>query len=80
MNGYVAPFSQQERLLHVAEAKKKLGSRITWLCDTMANDLKHALGDAPNSEFVIGPDGHVIHARRWSSPEQLRHRFGEAGR
>jgi hypothetical protein len=72
MNGYVAPFSLEERLLHVAEAKKKLGSRITWLCDSMANDLKHALGDAPNSEFVIGPDGRVLQARRWSSPEQLR--------
>ncbi len=58
--------------MHVAEAKQKIGSRFTWLCDTMTNDAKHALGDAPNSEFVIGPDGKVIQARRWSRPDELR--------
>lgn len=58
--------------MHVAEAKKKLGSRFTWLCDTMANDAKHALGDAPNSEFVIGPDGKFLKVRRWSRPAELR--------
>lgn len=63
--------------MHVAEAKKKLGSRFTWLCDTMANDAKHTLGDAPNSEFVIGPDGKVLQARRWSRPEELRADLGK---
>lgn len=71
-NGYITPFTLEERLLHVAEAKQKLGSRITWLCDTMANDLKHALGDAPNSEFIIGPDGKIVQARPWSRPDELR--------
>jgi len=58
--------------MHVTEAKKKLGSRFTWLCDTMANDVKHALGDASNSEFIIGPDGKFVKVRRWSRPEELR--------
>jgi Ca2+-binding EF-hand superfamily protein len=58
--------------MHVAEAKKKLGSRFNWLCDTMANDVKHALGDAPNSEFIVGPDGKFIKVRRWSRPDELR--------
>jgi hypothetical protein len=71
-NGYITPFTLEERLMHVAEAKKKLGSRITWLCDTMSNDAKHALGDAPNSELLIGPDGKVLQARRWSRPDELR--------
>jgi Ca2+-binding EF-hand superfamily protein len=71
-NGYITPFTLQERLMHVAEAKKKLGSRITWLCDTMANDAKHGLGDAPNSEFIIGPDGKFVKVRRWSRPDELR--------
>ena len=26
---------------------------------TIDNDLKHALGDRPNSEFVIDPDGKI---------------------
>ena len=71
-NGYVPPFTLHERLMHVAEAKKKIGSRFTWLCDTMANDAKHTLGDAPNSEFIISPHGKFVKVRRWSRPEELR--------
>jgi hypothetical protein len=71
-NGYITPFTQQERLMHVAEAKKKLGTRFQWLCDTMSNDAKHALGDAPNSEFVIDPQGKIVVSRQWSKPDQLR--------
>lgn len=71
-NGFVAPLSLKERLLHIAEAKRQLQSRITWLCDSLENDLKHALGDAPNSEFVIDPQGKLVVARRWSDPQQLR--------
>lgn len=71
-NGYVTPFTLDERLLHVAEAKKQLGTRISWICDSMQNDLKHALGDRPNSEFVISPDGEILVARQWSKPDELR--------
>ncbi|MDP6059060.1 MAG: hypothetical protein QGH33_09205, partial [Pirellulaceae bacterium] len=55
--GYVQPFSLQERLLHIQEARRTLGTKIDWICDTMDNDLKHALGDAPTSEFIISPEG-----------------------
>ena len=58
--------------MHIAEAKAKLGSRITWLSDSIDNDLKHALGDAPNSEFIIDPSGQIISARQWSDPQALR--------
>ena len=58
--------------MHVAEAKRTLGSRIPWICDTMENDLKHALGDRPNSEFVVDPDGKIVVSRSWSSPSDLR--------
>jgi Ca2+-binding EF-hand superfamily protein len=71
-NGYITPFTLKERLMHVAEAKKKMGTRFTWLCDTMANDTKHALGGAPNSEFIIGPDGKFVKVRRWSNAGELR--------
>ncbi len=71
-NGYIAPFNLKERLMHIAEAKRTLGSRINWICDTMDNDLKHALGDRPNSEFVIDPEGKVVVSRIWSSPSELR--------
>lgn len=71
-NGYVTPYTKQERLQHVAEAKRTLGSEITWLCDTMDNVAKHALGNRPNSEFLIAPDGKVLVKRLWSNPSQLR--------
>lgn len=71
-NGYVAPYSQSERLMHVKEAEQQLGSRFTWLCDSIENELKHALGDAPNSEFVVDPDGTIVVSRPWSSPKDLR--------
>ena len=71
-NGYVTPFNLKERLMHVAEAKRTLDSRIEWICDSMDNELKHALGDRPNSEFVIDPEGKIVVARAWSSPTDLR--------
>lgn len=71
-DGYVQPFTQAERLLHVKEARRTIGSRVPWICDTMDNTLKHALGDAPNSEFVIDPEGKVVRRRQWSRPDELR--------
>lgn len=71
-NSYVTPFTLKERLLHVQEARKTLGATIPWLCDTIDNDLKHALGDRPNSEFVIDPTGKIVVMRDWSNPQTLR--------
>lgn len=68
----MTPFTLKERLLHVQEAKKTLGATVPWLCDTIDNDLKHALGDRPNSEFVIDPDGRIVVMRDWSNPQTLR--------
>jgi hypothetical protein len=71
-NGYVTPFTLEERLMHVKEAERTLGSEIPWICDTMENDLKHGLGDAPNSEFIIDPQGKIAVRRSWSKPSELR--------
>lgn len=66
------PVTLEERLSHIAAAKKKLGTKISWIADSMENDLKHAFGDRNNSEFVISPEGKVLVARPWSDPEALR--------
>ncbi len=71
-NGYVQPLTLQERLLHLKEAERTLGSKFTWLADNMENELKHKLGNAPNSEFVLDPEGKVVRHRGWSSPGDLR--------
>ena len=38
----------------------------------MENEFKHAMGDRPNSEFVIGPEGTIVRMRDWSSEAALR--------
>lgn len=69
---YVQPFTLDERLAHARQAEKQLGATIPWLVDAMDNRLKHALGDRPNSEFIIDPKGNVIRKRVWSHPGQVR--------
>ncbi len=71
-NGYVTPVTFAERLLHVQEAKRTLGTRFRWICDAMDHDLKRAFGNAPNSEWVIDPDGIVVRRRDWSNADSLR--------
>lgn len=72
MNGFVQPFTIEERLAHIAEAKRRLGTAIPWIADSMENEIKHAFGDRNNSEFLFDPDGKLISARDWSDPEALR--------
>ena len=72
LDHYVDPFTLKERLMHVKQAEVQLGSRIPWIADAMTNELKHALGDMPNSEFIIDPDGRVVVRRAWNDPSALR--------
>ena len=71
-DNYVSPFTIQERLMHVMEAKRRLGSGITWLSDAMDNPYHEAMGQTPNSELVVDPDGIVVARRAWSNPDELR--------
>lgn len=71
-DGYVTPYSLEERLMHLKEAERRLGSRITWLADNMDNSLKHAMGGMPNSEVIVDPSGRVVRSRVWSDPDALR--------
>jgi hypothetical protein len=71
-NNYVTPYTLEERLMHVKEAEKVIGSRIRWICDGMDNQFKHAMGTAPNAEFVIDPEGRIVRRRVWSDPVKLR--------
>ncbi len=72
MNGYVQPFTIEERLAHIEAAKEQLQTKMPWIGDNMGNEIKHAFGNRNNSEFVIAPDGKIVHARTWSDPGQLR--------
>lgn len=78
LNGYVNPVTLAERLLHIREAKRTLGSQIPWIADSMANDLKRALGNRQNSEYLLDPRGRVLRVRAWSSPDELRRDLEES--
>ncbi len=71
-NNYVTPYTLEERLMHVSEAERVIGSRFQWICDGMSNQFKDAMGKAPNAEFVIDPEGKVVRRRVWSDPVKLR--------
>jgi hypothetical protein len=72
VGGYVQPFTLPERLAHARQAQKQLGATVPWLVDALDNRLKHALGDRPNSEFLIDPSGTIVRKRAWSHPAQVR--------
>lgn len=69
---YVQPFTIAERLAQAQQAEKQLGTTIPWIVDAMDNRLKHALGDRPNSQFLVNPDGIVVRKRAWSNPQLVR--------
>ena len=58
--------------MHARQAQKQLGATIPWLVDAMDNRLKHALGDRPNSDFIIDPEGKIVRKRDWSYPAEVR--------
>ena len=72
INGFVEPFSIEERIKHVAVAKKRINTKISWLCDSMENEVKEFFGGVPNGEFVIDPEGKIVRQRFWSDADTLR--------
>ena len=71
-NNYIAPVTIDERLMHVEEAKRVLGTQFNWLADTMDNIFHEAMGQTPNSELVIDPEGVIVARRAWSDPAAVR--------
>lgn len=76
-NGFVNPFTLEEKLKHVAIAREKLGTGPDWLCDPLTNEAKYALGDLPNPEFIFDPQGEVVYSQVWSNAEALRAKLAE---
>ena len=56
-NGYIQPITLEERLAHIDEAKRVLGTRVEWLSDGMDNRVRHTLGLGPNTQIIIDPHG-----------------------
>ena len=77
VGNYVQPFTMEERLDQARQAAKQFGTQIPWVVDAIDNRLKHALGDRPNSQFLIDPDGIVVSKRHWSHPGLVREELAE---
>ena len=58
--------------MHIAEAQRLTQTQIPWICDNMENELKEAMGGAPNGEIVIDPEGKIVRKRFWSDATTLR--------
>ncbi|MGV3484449.1 MAG: peroxiredoxin family protein [Planctomycetaceae bacterium] len=69
---YIQPFTIEERLLQANQAKQQFGTQIPWIVDAIDNRLKRALGDRPNSQFLIDPQGIIVRKRAWSHPGLVR--------
>lgn len=69
---YVQPFTIQERLMQANQAARQFRTEIPWIVDAMDNRLKRALGDRPNSQFLVNPDGIIVRKRAWSHPGLVR--------
>lgn len=69
---HVQPFTLEERLALARQAQERFGTQIPWLVDAMDNRFKHAMGDRPNSQFLIDPNGVIVNKRAWANAEQVR--------
>ena len=58
--------------MHVAEAKRLLGTSVNWLADTMDNAYHDVMGRTPNSEIILDSNGVLVARRAWSDPVALR--------
>ena len=74
---YVQPFTLEERLAQAQQAQKQFGTKIPWIVDDIDNRFKHAMGDRPNSQFVISPAGIVVRKRAWANPTLVRNDLEE---
>jgi len=61
LNGYIEPQNLEERLLHLAVAREKLGTKPPWIADSMDDSIRIGLGAGANSIYIISPEGEILH-------------------
>ncbi|MEM7475835.1 MAG: hypothetical protein AAF483_12660 [Planctomycetota bacterium] len=71
------PRNLKERLLHIQEAKRSLGTQVEWLADDEKNSFSKRMGRAPNSEFIVNPEGKIVSSRGWNRPALLRKKLAD---
>ncbi len=61
LDGYVQAQNISERLLQLAEARKKLDTKVPWIADTMEDDIRIGLRSGSWSVFLISPEGKIVY-------------------
>ncbi|MEO0514351.1 MAG: hypothetical protein AAF086_03540 [Planctomycetota bacterium] len=78
LDGYVEPLNIEERLLHVAEAKQKLGTRVPWIADTLEDSMRVGLRSGSLSVVLVSPEGEIVFASQEIDEVGLRSALSEA--
>jgi hypothetical protein len=69
---YVQPYTDAERLMQAQHAVSRFGTTIPWLVDRIDNRFKHAMGNRPNSQFIVDPSGTIVRKRAWANYKLVR--------
>lgn len=67
-----------ERLLQLTEARKKLGTKVAWITDTMDDDIRKGLRSGSWSVYLISPEGEVVYASGRIDANSLRSALSKA--
>lgn len=78
LGGYVDAQNIKERLLQLAEARKKLATQTPWLADTMDDSLRIGLGANSQSVYLISPEGEILYANGKIKRADLRNALTKA--
>lgn len=78
LDGYVQAQNISERLLQLAEARKKLGTKVPWIADTMEDDMRKGLRSGSWSVYLISPEGEVVYASGRIDGQTLRKALSKA--
>ena len=78
LDGYIQAQNISERLLQLAEARKKLGTKVPWIADTMDDAMRIGLRSGSWSVYLISPEGEVVYANGSIDADGLREALSKA--
>jgi hypothetical protein len=78
LDGYMQAQNISERLLQLAEARKKLGTKVPWIADTIEDDIRIGLRSGSWSVYLISPEGDIVYASGSIDANGLRSALSKA--
>ncbi|MFK7740266.1 MAG: hypothetical protein AB8H80_08075 [Planctomycetota bacterium] len=71
-NGFVEAYTQGERRKQLATARRRLGTTVPMVSDSLDGSITRALQSAPNAEFIVDASGKLLSRKFWHDPAALR--------